>query len=164
MILGSKNSWCQNLDSQDSQPERVGKFPEIDEYLAGNVCGFPEPSVGLRPGARCDVKDMSRSWPYGSRSLSAHSPLHSKSETQAFLYLREKVIAFNLTGWAWPLTHHHAALWSEASAVVLWWGGEGGAWAINMAQFKCQVLQFTSDLRFMGNAVGKSFSPVSLVL
>ena len=35
--------------------------------------------------------------------------------------------------------------------------GEGGAQAINMAPFKCQALQFTSDLRFMGNATEKSF-------
>lgn len=93
--------------------------------------------------------------------------------TWAFLYLQEKVIALDVTGQAWPLTYHHAALWNEASAVsgLLGEGEERerregvDAWAINMEQFNCQALQFTSDPRSMGNAMGKSFStPLSVVL
>lgn len=121
MIWDSRDS-CQNLESQDSQPERAGKFPEIDEHLARNGCGCTAPSIGLCPGARRHVKDTSWSWPYGSWSLSAHSALHLDL---GFSLSAGKVIALGLTGWSSPLTHHHAALWNEALAVVSWWRGVG---------------------------------------
>lgn len=47
MILDSRDSLCQTLDSLDSQLQRAGKFPEIDEGLARNGCGCTVPSIGL---------------------------------------------------------------------------------------------------------------------
>ena len=120
-------------------------------------CGCPAPSPGL-----CQVPAvMSRIQAEAGHMVLGVSlliPLSMQSWRHgAFLYLCENVIALDLTGRGWPLTHHHTALWNEASAVVFPVEGEGGAQAINMAPFKCQALQFTSDLRFMGNATEKSF-------
>lgn len=120
-------------------------------------CGCPAPSPGL-----CQVPAvMSRIQAEAGHMVLGVSlliPLSTQSWRHgAFLYLCENVIALDLTGRGWPLTHHHTALWNEASAVVFPVEGEGGAQAINMAPFKCQALQFTSDLRFMGNATEKSF-------
>lgn len=127
MIFDSRNSLCQNLDSQDiAEQKGQVKSPEIDECLDKNGSGYTVPSIGLCPGAGCDVKDASWSCPYGSHTLSAHSALHSEVETWAFLYLQEKVIAWDLTGCIWPLTHHYGALWNEASVLVSQSRGRGG--------------------------------------
>lgn len=97
MILDSRDSLYQNLDSLDSQLQRAGKFPEIDEGLARNGCGYTVPRVGL-----CQVPAvMSRMQAEASHmvlGVSAHSTLHSELETQAFLYLQGKVIALDLAG------------------------------------------------------------------
>lgn len=162
MILDSRNSLCQTLDSQDSRPERAGKFPEIDEWLemaVGALCqalAFAQvPAVMSRVQAKA-----------GHMVLGVSLLIPPFTPTWTFLDLQEKVIALDVTGRAWPLTYHHAALWNEASAVSGLPGeGEGreeregrDAWAINMEQFNCQALQFTSDLRSMANAMEKSFS------
>lgn len=164
MIWDSRDS-CQNLESQDSQPERAGKFPEIDERLARNGCECTAPSIGLCPGARRHVKDTSWSWPYGSWSLSAHSALHS---ALGFSLSSGEGNCFRLNRLIFTLDSPSCCImkWGISSGLLVEGGGEkGGAWAINMAQFKCQALQFTSDLRFMGNVMEKSFStPLSLVV
>lgn len=167
MILDSRNWLCQNLGSQDSQPERAGKFPEINECLARNGCGCTVPSIGLCPGARRDAKDTSWNWPYGSWSLSAHSALHSE---WGFSLSAGEGNCFRLNRLSLTLDSPSRRImkWGISSGLLVEGEGgeeEGSAWAINMAQFKCQALQFTSDLRFMGNAMEKSFStPLSPVL
>lgn len=164
MIRDSRDS-CQNLESQDSQPERAGTFPEIDERLARNGCGCTVPSIGLCPGAHCHIKDTSWSWPYGSWSLSAHSSLHSGLGFS--LYVGEGN-CFRLNRLIFTLDSPSYCImkWGISRGLLVEGAGEkGGAWAINMAQFKCQALQFTSDPRFMGNVMEKSFStPLSLVV
>lgn len=125
MISVSRNSLCPNLNSQDSQSERAGKFPEIDECSARNGCGCTAPSTGV-----CQVPAvMSRIQAEAAHMVLGVSRLIPPSTQSwrrgAFLYLQEKVIALNFTGWAWPLTRHRTALWNEASAVVLLVEGEG---------------------------------------
>lgn len=137
--------------------ERAGNFPDREACSASDGFWCPASSPGL-----CQVPAvMSRIQAEAGHMVLRVSlliPLSTKSwRHRAFLYLRENIIALDLTGRDWPLTHHHTALWNEASAVVFPVEGEGGAQTINMAPFKCQTLQFRSDLRFMGNATEKSF-------
>lgn len=159
----SRNSLCQNLNSQDSQPERAGKFPEIDACSARNGSGCTSPSAGLCQGPAVMSRIRAEAG-HMVLGISLLLPLSTQGwRCGTFLYLQEQIIALDFRGWAWPLSHHHAASWNGAPALGLWGEGEGrrarGACAVNMAQFKCQALQFTSDLRFRGKATGKASPP-----
>lgn len=98
----------------------------------------------MAPGAPCQALAftqvpavMSRVHGKAGHMALGVSPLMLPStRSWAFLYLQEKVIALDLTGWAWPLMYHRAALWNEASAVVSWRKGRGtaereGGWSLS---------------------------------